>query len=117
RSPPPVLPFPLAPNARPSVPPRSPPCPRPLRPTLPTPPHAREIGTSRFSSKRIRLSTGRYFMKAIIIGAGIGGLAVARGLLARGWDFVVYEQATSFSAVCRRRPLPSNCVPTSDCLS
>ena len=32
-------------------------------------------------------------MKAVICGAGIAGLALARGLSTYGWDIVVLEQA------------------------
>lgn len=38
-------------------------------------------------------------MRAVVVGAGISGLAAARGLLALGWDVVVYEQADSFGPV------------------
>ncbi len=54
--------------------------------------------------------------RAIIIGAGIGGLAVARGLLARGWDVVVYEQATSFRPVGAGLTLAPNAVRALDWL-
>jgi len=55
-------------------------------------------------------------MRAIVVGAGIGGLAVARGLLARGWDVVVYEQATSFRPVGAGITLASNAVRALDWL-
>ena len=54
--------------------------------------------------------------RAIIIGAGIGGLAVARGLLARGWDVVVYEQAPSFRPVGAGLTLAPNAVRALDWL-
>jgi 2-polyprenyl-6-methoxyphenol hydroxylase-like FAD-dependent oxidoreductase len=37
--------------------------------------------------------------RAIVVGAGIAGLATARGLLGLGWDVTVYEQAQSFRPV------------------
>src|SRR5690606_12796210 len=45
-----------------------------------------------------------------------GGLAVARGLLARGWDVVVYEQATSFRPVGAGLTLAPNAVRALDWL-
>lgn len=54
--------------------------------------------------------------RAIVIGAGIGGLAVARGLLARGWDVVVYERATSFRPVGAGLTLAPNAVRALDWL-
>lgn len=55
-------------------------------------------------------------MKVIIIGAGIGGLAVARGLLARGWDVVVYERAAAFRPVGAGITLAPNAVRALDWL-
>lgn len=54
--------------------------------------------------------------KAIIVGAGIGGLAVARGLLARGWDVVVYEHAEAFRPVGAGITLAPNAVRALDWL-
>jgi 2-polyprenyl-6-methoxyphenol hydroxylase-like FAD-dependent oxidoreductase len=54
--------------------------------------------------------------RAIVVGAGIGGLAVTRGLLARGWDVVVYEQATSFLPVGAGITLAPNAVRALDWL-
>src|SRR5690606_21385858 len=54
--------------------------------------------------------------KAIIVGAGLGGLAVARGLLARGWDVVVYERAEAFQPVGAGITLAPNAVRALDWL-
>lgn len=48
--------------------------------------------------------------RAIVVGAGIGGLAAARGLLALGWDVVVYDQAASFGPVGAGITLAPNAV-------
>lgn len=55
-------------------------------------------------------------MKSIIVGAGIGGLAAARGLLALGWDVVIYEQASSFRPVGAGITLAPNAVRALDWL-
>jgi 2-polyprenyl-6-methoxyphenol hydroxylase-like FAD-dependent oxidoreductase len=38
-------------------------------------------------------------MKAIVIGAGIAGLAAAHGLTRIGWEVAVYEQAPELKAL------------------
>ncbi|HEY8536175.1 MAG TPA: FAD-dependent monooxygenase, partial [Vicinamibacterales bacterium] len=55
-------------------------------------------------------------VKVIVIGAGIGGLAVARGLLARGWNVVVYERAAAFQPVGAGLTLAPNAVRALDWL-
>jgi len=52
--------------------------------------------------------------KAIVVGAGIAGLAVARGLVALGWDVTVYEQASSFAPVGAGITLAPNAVRALD---
>ena len=48
--------------------------------------------------------------RAVVIGAGIGGLAAASGLRLAGWDVIVCERAASLS----RSGLPLRWLPT-DC--
>jgi 2-polyprenyl-6-methoxyphenol hydroxylase-like FAD-dependent oxidoreductase len=48
--------------------------------------------------------------KAIIVGGGIGGLAVARALLRAGWDVTVYEEAPAFGYVGAGITLAPNAV-------
>lgn len=66
------------------------------------------MGAARARSRRGR--------RAIVAGAGIGGLAVARGLLEAGWDVVVYDQAASFGQVGAGITLAPNAVRALDWL-
>src|SRR5688572_25074967 len=54
--------------------------------------------------------------RAIIAGAGIGGLATAHGLLRLGWDVTVYEQAPDFAPVGAGIALAPNAVRALDWL-
>jgi len=53
---------------------------------------------------------------AIVVGAGIGGLAVTRGLMQSGWRVRVYEQATAFGAVGAGLAIEPNAVRALDWL-
>jgi 2-polyprenyl-6-methoxyphenol hydroxylase-like FAD-dependent oxidoreductase len=53
---------------------------------------------------------------AIVVGAGIGGLAVTRGLAESGWQVRVYEQAAAFGAVGAGLAIEPNAVRALDWL-
>jgi 2-polyprenyl-6-methoxyphenol hydroxylase-like FAD-dependent oxidoreductase len=53
---------------------------------------------------------------AIVVGAGIGGLAVARGLVRSGWQVAVYERAPAFGAVGAGLAIEPNAVRALDWL-
>jgi 2-polyprenyl-6-methoxyphenol hydroxylase-like FAD-dependent oxidoreductase len=53
---------------------------------------------------------------AIVVGAGIGGLAVTRGLVQSGWRVRVYEQAAAFGAVGAGLAIEPNAVRALDWL-
>jgi len=53
---------------------------------------------------------------AIVVGAGIGGLAVAGGLARSGWQVAVYERASAFSAVGAGLAIEPNAVRALDWL-
>jgi len=53
---------------------------------------------------------------AIVVGAGIGGLAVTRGLVESGWRVRVYEQAAAFGAVGAGLAIEPNAVRALDWL-
>ena len=53
---------------------------------------------------------------AIVVGAGIGGLAVTRGLVESGWRVRVYEQAVAFGAVGAGLAIEPNAVRALDWL-
>jgi 2-polyprenyl-6-methoxyphenol hydroxylase-like FAD-dependent oxidoreductase len=53
---------------------------------------------------------------AIVVGAGIGGLAVARGMARAGWRVALYEQASAFGAVGAGLALQPNAVRAFDWL-
>lgn len=53
---------------------------------------------------------------AIVVGAGIGGLAVTRGLARAGWQVAVYERAPEFGAVGAGLAIEPNAVRAFDWL-
>jgi 2-polyprenyl-6-methoxyphenol hydroxylase-like FAD-dependent oxidoreductase len=53
---------------------------------------------------------------AVVVGAGIGGLAVAGGLIRAGWDVRVFEQAPEFRPLGAGITLAPNAVRALDTL-
>jgi 2-polyprenyl-6-methoxyphenol hydroxylase-like FAD-dependent oxidoreductase len=75
---------------------------------------ARAPGTGRRYFRR--MTTAISNRRVLVVGGGIGGLAVARGLLAQGADVVIVERAAEFSAAGAGIVLAANATAVLDAL-